>query len=170
MYYTGIGSRETPPEWRQWMCNIAFYLAPRGWTLRSGGADGADAAFEEGCDAINGAKEIYLPWKGFNRNPSPRYAHIFGEEAERIASIYHPAWHRLSMGARKLHARNVFQVRGETLDEPSKFVLCWTKNGADVGGTRTAIVLARSYGIPVFNMGAADGWEKFRNFCIASGI
>jgi len=44
--------------------------------------------------------------------------------------------------AKKLHGRNVKQVLGDDLKTPSDFLLCWTKEGKDVGGTRTAIVLA----------------------------
>lgn len=46
LIYTGIGSRETP-EWA--ICKIkkiGGYLYDKGYTLRSGGADGADLAFE----------------------------------------------------------------------------------------------------------------------------
>lgn len=43
-YYAGIGSRETPTRVLQLMIKAAQRLAQRGYTLRSGGADGADAA------------------------------------------------------------------------------------------------------------------------------
>ena len=48
-YYTGIGSRETPDSILSLFNDIVFQLAGLGYTLRSGGADGADTAFEEGC-------------------------------------------------------------------------------------------------------------------------
>ena len=47
--YTGIGSRETPTAILDLMIAIGGVLAQRGFTLRSGGADGADDAFEQGC-------------------------------------------------------------------------------------------------------------------------
>ena len=60
MIYAGIGSRETPEGVLLKMEKIAFYLAHRyDATLRSGGAIGADIAFEAGCDSANGKKEIF---------------------------------------------------------------------------------------------------------------
>jgi len=44
------------------MRRCATRLELLGYTLRSGGANGADTAFEEGCCR----KELYLPWPGFN--------------------------------------------------------------------------------------------------------
>ena len=68
--YTGIGSRETPLEYIQLFIRIAEYLASVGYTLRSGGANGADLAFEIGCDNKQGKKEIYIPWYSFNNSDS----------------------------------------------------------------------------------------------------
>lgn len=45
MFYTGIGSRQTPPEILKMMTKIATQLESKGWVLRSGGAEGADEAF-----------------------------------------------------------------------------------------------------------------------------
>ena len=49
MIYTGIGSRETPQQTLATMVVIGKYLAEKGWVLRSGGAEGAVSAFEEGA-------------------------------------------------------------------------------------------------------------------------
>jgi predicted Rossmann fold nucleotide-binding protein DprA/Smf involved in DNA uptake len=54
--YAGIGSRSTPPETLPLIESIAARLAEKGWVLRSGGADGADSAFEKGCDQKQGTK------------------------------------------------------------------------------------------------------------------
>ena len=48
MLYTGIGSRETPHHILTLMTEIANILDNIGYTLRSGGADGADTAFALG--------------------------------------------------------------------------------------------------------------------------
>jgi hypothetical protein len=61
-YYTGIGSRVTPKVVLDAMEIIGNHIAIHDYALRSGGANGADAAFESGCDQIQGPKEIYLPW------------------------------------------------------------------------------------------------------------
>ena len=70
LYFAGIGSRQTPQSVQDLMVGIGRYLADRSWILRSGGAVGADMAFESGCDEVHGRKEIFLPWKGYNSNKS----------------------------------------------------------------------------------------------------
>ena len=150
-YYAGIGSRETPHDVLQLFEYLGNYLAKKGFTLRSGHADGADKNFENGCDIANGLKEIYLPWSGFNGSDSELV--VENTEAFDIAELYHPYWHNLKEGGRKLQARNSHQVLGENLKIPSTFIICWTKNGKASGGTGQAIRIAKAYNIPVFDVG-----------------
>lgn len=155
--YTGIGSRDTPDEILREMSHLSYTLARLGFTLRSGGADGADTAFQVGAGLAAGLHEIYVPWKGFNDNP---YGTVFNEKslegiaALRIASCIHPAWNKCNHAARLLHARNVFQVLGQDLSSKSDFLVCWapTKNGSITGGTRTAWELAKRNDIVCFNL------------------
>lgn len=156
--YTGIGSRETPQEVLELMKLIAKWSAKDGWTLRSGGANGADSAFEEGCGL--GLKEIYLPWKGFNGNASPWYDP--DEDALNLAARYHPAWEKCSREARLFHARNCYQVLGLGLDKPSNCVVCYTHKGEGKGGTGQAIRIAKAYNIKVFDLGKEDTFNKYR--------
>lgn len=150
-FYTGVGSRSTPKDILLLMHKIAIHLADKEYVLRSGGADGADYdGFEKGCDSISGAKEIYLPWEGFNENDSPLYK--ITKPMLEMAQNVHPAWSKLRQGARKLHARNCAQVLGYDLQTPSEFLICWTEGGAKIGGTRTAIILAENHSIPVYNL------------------
>lgn len=162
--YTGIGSRETPAEMLVFFSQLSFWLGARGWALRSGGAGGADSAFEQGATQAGGAREIYLPWRGFNGSASPLFSLANDAAAAQIAERIHPAWDRLSQGARKLHARNIYQVLGMNLATPSKFLLCWTPDALDKGGTRTAIVLAREHAIPVFNFADPLAYPHFSSF------
>lgn len=154
MKYAGVGSREAPLDILNKMKEIAKYLAQHHWTLRSGGADGADLAFELGCDEAGGTKEIFLPWKGFNGSTSQLYNPT--QAAFDLAATIHPAWNRLSYGAKKLHARNAHQVLGINLDEPAGLVICWTKGGKEVGGTATAIKIAKQNNIRVVNLAIED--------------
>lgn len=147
--YAGVGSRETPPEVLEIMRKAAGRLSARGLILRSGGARGADKAFESGVPA-DGAKEIYLPWPRYELHSSLLYQPP--AQAFEVAAAYHPGWDRLSEGGRKLMARNAQQVLGAALDRPARFVLCWTKDGGPSGGTGQAIRIAAGHGIPVFNL------------------
>jgi hypothetical protein len=146
-FYAGIGARKTPTEVLSIMTAAARRLAARGYCLCSGAAAGADTAFEQGAGA---AKEIWLPWHGFNRHPSP---HVPTAAAYTLAARIHPAWRRCSDKARAFHARNMHQILGAGLDNPVDFVLCWTPEGSGAGGTGQALRLAHKHQIPVFDMG-----------------
>ena len=159
-YYTGVGSRSTPTLIRGQrhdvlhdMYHFATLMETEGLTLRSGGARGADAAFEAGV-ANPSMKEIY-------------YASDIDESAAAIqalamAEAIHPAWYRCTEYVRKLHARNCMQVLGCDLRTPSSFLVCWTPAGEDVGGTRTAIILAKQHHIPVVNMFDPDWRDRIK--------
>lgn len=156
--FTGVGSRETPHNTLNVMSELSMSLASDGWTLRSGGAPGADTAFENGHDRVGGSKEIYLPSKGFFGNSSP--LHKVTDEALTIASQFHPRWVHLSPTAKRLMARNVYQVLGSDLNTPTSFVVCWTRDGCEdgsktstrTGGTGQAIRVASFHHIPIFNL------------------
>jgi hypothetical protein len=157
--YAGVGSRKTPLDIQEMMFNFARLACDLGWTLRSGGAEGADEAFERGVHKSY-RKEIYLPWGAFNNNQS-RWVKPSDEAMERAETLLGPDhWENLSLGGRKLHARNVHQVLGKDCNDPVKFLICWTPRGNITGGTATAIRLAMLHDIPVFNLGFKFDIEK----------
>lgn len=153
--YAGIGSRKTPDDILDVMSNFAYVAGRHGWILRTGGAPGADQAFERGAVLGDCEIEMYLPWPGFEN-------HSFGTldmpkpEAYEIAKKYHPAWHRLSQGAQKLISRNTHQVLGENLDDPADLVVCWTEGGKLKGGTAQALRIAMDWDIPIKNLANED--------------
>jgi hypothetical protein len=168
--YAGIGSRETPEAALAFMTRCAREWAQKGWTLRSGGAKGADSAFEKG--AIDGGGdsgiEIFYTDRyriGYSENHDEdrfaklgqsnvdTYAPELWLKAKEIAAEYHPAWNRCSPYARKLHARNSFIILGERLDDPVGLVVCWTEGGALKGGTAQGLRIAKDYQIPIANLG-----------------
>jgi ribA/ribD-fused uncharacterized protein len=163
-YYTGIGSRKTPINILNKMSEISKAFDNAGFTLRSGGAPGADSAFEKTAKE----KEVFLPWKGFNDKSG--IVPEKNDKALKLAEKFHPNWHNLNDTAKKFMIRNVYQVLGKDLNTPSEFVICWTPDGAEsdyersikTGGTGFAISLADSLGIPVYNLANADSLEKVR--------
>lgn len=161
MYYAGIGSRETPPEILGLFTTIGKYLANKNYILRSGHAEGADKAFEEGCNNARGKCEIYLPWSGFEGSNSKLV--VNNPEAFKIGEKFHPYWYNLKQGAQKLQARNSHQALGEDLNTPSKFILCWTKNGNGSGGTGQCIRIAKAYNIPIFDAGLYKDIEEVKS-------
>jgi len=162
-YFTGIGSRETPPGIKPLIEEACLFLSAMKFVLRSGGAPGADSMFEH---SFHGEKEIYLPWKGFNQNTSQLFLDNMGieiiEKASSIAKNHHPRWNSLSRPAKKLMTRNSFQVIGQDLQTPSSFILCWTKGGTINGGTGQAMRIARHLEIPIFNLFNKDCLHKVK--------
>lgn len=152
-FYAGIGSRKTPGDVMISMSHLAGDLETLAYILRSGGADGADTAFELGALT----KEIFLPWEGFNKHksvlcyPSP--------QAHDIAGATHPAWHMCGNAARSFHARNVHQVLGKDLKTPVDFVIYWAEHTKGIkyplGGTGMAIRIADKHKIPFYLIGSA---------------
>jgi len=162
-YYTGIGSRETPEDVLVFMRTFARRLADLDWIVRSGGAQGADRAFETGAILAGGKKEIYLPWKGYNDNVSPLYS-ISDEALELAERVWNETrsskFQHLKRPVKLLMARNCYQILGQDLHTPSKFVICWTPDGCTTakdrkpgtGGTGQAIALADKVHVPIINL------------------
>ena len=176
-YYTGIGSRNTPEPILELMRKVAYKMALMGYTLRSGGAVGADTAFalgwDDACWSVTTKEypyeaEIYLPWEGFNGQTTEQYGRYLMDnpEAQEIVSKIHPAWNKLSKGAKALHTRNVYQVLGQDLASPSTCVIFYAEpQGTSVkGGTRTAVELAKMYSVPVFNLWDEQVQERMMDF------
>lgn len=192
-YYTGVGSRETPDDILEVMQQLGKKLADNHWVLRTGGAKGADQAFELGwVQHVQENKqftkaEIYLPWDGYEKHARDA---MFGcnilpdldDEflylvAESMAEQLHPAWNVnkedgspiVTAGAKKMHRRNVYQVLGRDLKTPSSMLVAWTKltkQGAPKGGTATAIKLATNHGIPCYNLNKPEDLEKIQKYLL----
>lgn len=160
--YAGIGSRKTPKTVVKTMRLIAAKLEQQGWILRSGGAEGADSAFEDGIvDRAN--MEIFLPGAFFNGKSARGKGYINATQSpawpQALETVYryHPAPEKLSspksdFGLRAM-ARNAMQVLGYNLDSPSKMVIAWTLNGEARGGTGQALRIAHDRHIPILNLG-----------------
>ena len=166
MIYSGIGSRETPNNILELMFNIGAVLADKGFTLRSGGALGADKAFLDGCLRNQGKKEIYLPWDGYNNYGGNDDGFFYGSsnKAMQVASAIHPAWDKCSQGVKKLHARNIHIIGGVDLDTNSDFIVCWTPRGQFIGGTGQALRLANELEIPIFNLYFDNTLEELEKY------
>ncbi len=167
--YAGVGYRKTPATVLMVMKKIGYRLARKGYVLSSGAAEGPDSTFEAGCDYAKGEKEIWLPWKGFNKHTSqllPKKKHF------KLAEEYHPGWKNMTPGTKALMARNVGEILGENADDPVDFVVCYTEDGVEhhsqvtskSGGTGFAISIASRYGIPVFNLRNPEALSKLKLF------
>lgn len=173
-FYTGVGSRKTP--W--YICNImttlASILESQNFILRSGGAEGADQAFEKGVSNPDN-KMSFLEQALFVENGKNI---LYLKEQIQEARIYifnnniHSIWLRLPEKHKSMHTRNIFQVLGLDMNEPSKFTVCWTPDKAKklndtsrkTGGTGTAIGTSSHNNIPVYNLACKDDLNKILNY------
>lgn len=150
MYYTGVGSKEVPVVYHDLMIQLAQVLSQNNYILRSGGEDGSDTLFEQGCDLVNGKKEIFIPWRGFNGRKSIKI--VSAHKAFVIAKKYYPSWTSLNPNTRKMMARISHQVLGNDLKSPSSFVLCYIPNSEIESEIGQAIRIAKDLKIPIFNI------------------
>jgi len=171
-YWTGVGSREVPPKFALYMQSIAIRMSNAGYTLRSGGAGGSDTIFQKEVDPD--LTQIWIPWKGFNKFCKDGNHIVISDKSFNIAREFYldtgiiPWFDRMKQGAQKLHARNYFQVVGkEGLGEPKSEVCIYyaEMNGNEPkGGTRSAVMVARYFGIPCYNLGISSDLDKLDRY------
>lgn len=154
-FYAGIGSRKTPEDVLVLMTRFAKKMEEQNFILRTGGAEGADSAFMAGVENPENL-HVFLPWKTFNGGQGIFISDYepWCRKAQEEVSKVHPAWNRLTQGAKKLHTRNFFQIFGMEGQPQSSFVLFWAEEDLDgvKGGTATAVNLAIKFGIKTFNL------------------
>ena len=167
--YAGIGSRSTTPNVLEVMRLLAGRMEGQGWLLRSGGAKGADAAFEAGVKAP-AHRAIFLPGQSFNGRVAGSGGFYNSTQlpgwqgALETVARYHPAPDRLSPFVRNLMARNAMQVLGPDLGRPADLVVAWTPGGQVVGGTGQALRMASDLGIEVRNLGRPEVLARAQQF------
>lgn len=145
-YYTGIGSRQTPPKILLEMTKIAEINKKKGYRLRSGGAIGADQAFQAGC---GGNADIFIPNPLLYPTDQWEYWKTLASE---VCSSFGLKLNSMRSYTQFLIIRNMGQIVGRHGEEDSSMVYCWTPNGKLIGGTRYALRLAEMRNIPILNL------------------
>ena len=124
-YFAGIGSRETPPEIQTLMAQITEELCSQGYILRSGGAKGADTAFQTG--APEDQMEIYLDEMHPKKQCTDGWYNVRYldnlDEAIELAEEHHPAWNRLGKKAKALIGITLCYNVGQIIT--AKSIECW---------------------------------------------
>ncbi len=171
--YAGVGARNTPPEIINYMQLTAIALAQDGCVCRTGAALGADQSFAEGAMKAAGQVDLSIPWHSYEKvwvNSlrqdliSVNVIQDNNVKAFESVQLYHPAPDKLKHAVKKLHARNYMIV------EPADYVVCWTPEGATVGGTGQAIRIAEDLGKHVYNLGKPEVLQAFVNKLIERGL
>jgi len=152
--YAGIGSRQTPPQVLRVMDAMGYHLAPR-WDLRTGGAQGADMAFEAGAQRAGG-----WIWTWTADDVCPVRDAWAWERAEAVAPR---PLETMAPHVQRLLARNMLVLFGDDGLSPVEWVCCWTPGAACVGGTGHVIRAAGEAGIRVYNLAESRVMRLFRD-------
>jgi len=162
--FAGIGPRDTPKHILGQMTEIGRIFAQAGWIGVSGYAEGADQAWMAAIP--ENQQEIWLPWWTYNgarehQDPHGRFNRVqVTLEIRQVAMEHYSGnWDDLKDGARLLFARNVAIMARDTLDTAVNLVAYWQdpkKIDSQYGGTNHAIRVAKTAGIPTFNIGNED--------------
>lgn len=177
VYWTGVGSRRSSPENHPVMTAFAQAMSAKGAILRSGAAPGPDTWFEEGAPPH--LRHIYVPNASFGKRK--RSEIIVPKEVNltrwlracSIAESLHPLGRHMSQEVRDLMGRNVFQVLGDDLKTPSKFLVCdapdivYDDQGRVVdvdGGTGMAVRIAALHNVPVYHLAVPAHRAKIDGF------
>jgi hypothetical protein len=165
-YIAVIGSRDIPNEYYDKLADIVRVLQRR-YIIRSGGANGSDHVVTEYVAAHR--RQIYIPWDGFNGLYDSSQTGVINAQkltsknlSYELAEKYHPYWHNLKDGAKRLMARNSHQVMGMDMETPVDFIVCYTKSGKATGGTGQAIRIAEKMNIPVYNIKNEEDYKKLK--------
>jgi len=140
------------------MIQMGKALALRGWVLRSGGADGADWAFDWGCGLVRGESEIFFA------TDAKKWAL---KEAVNYVPLGRPPFTTWRRRSQQFAARNMMQVLGRDQTQPVKFVLCYFPGKVfDGGGTGYAVRCALKHGIKVYNLRVAAVRDKVEDLIV----
>lgn len=165
-FYAGIGSRRLSNREKELCFDIGVYLAEKGWALQTGAAFGADQAFAEGALTGGGSVLLCLPWLEYELDwvnkaiaRGAKTVTLNNTHKEALDSVKtHPAYDKLSQGAKRLHARNYLIVQN------TKMVLAYPKRtlGGHAGGTGQGIRIASAMGIKLFDLSKKKDQDKVR--------
>lgn len=158
LFYTGVGSRQAPPDI---LCDLADYsqsLQNKGYTVRTGDAKGCDAIFARMNNSV-----IYDPTMVINKLDHWSYA-----EVKKYLPTDRQGFDNWKPYVKALLARNMMQVLGDAGNSPSGFLLCWAPSlfyeDSSSGGTGYAIRCALAHGITVYNLFDPVARLQFKTF------
>ena len=149
-YYAGCGNGSSTQLVCEMLKRTAEVMAKNGYILRTGGTKAADESLEKGCDNAKGKKEVYLPFEGYNDNPSKLYNLENYKEAENIAKKYDYNWTLSSNKVKSVITQYSYILLGRDLNTPAECLIACS-NGR--GTCDRAINLAKNLGIPVYDVG-----------------
>jgi len=160
------GENGIPTETGDKLAGITKVMAKEGILLRYNGDN--DPVYNKILDTDLSKVEMYLPWKKFNTNFTPKMAKPV-EAAYHHAAYYHKAFKKLPNPVRTMLARDVHVLLGESCVNPIRFLVCYSSDGAETlkqinfkttGNISFSISICDMLNIPVFNLGNKDAVSR----------
>lgn len=157
-----IGSRDLNP-YQTAMCEkLGAWIVQCGHILDSGNAPGADQAYARGANQFRpDLVHLHLPWYNFERQAihDDNVVHILDDLDQlhldfynKIAQKNHPAFHRLSQGAKKLMIRNSSIVFPPPMYFPVDMCLAIPSAKRGGGGTGQGMRIAQHESIKLVDL------------------
>ncbi len=185
MWYTGIGSgtRLTARE-SAILHELGVCLAEAGWQLRTGGRGVVDDVLHQSAEMVGGRVETLIPFSSYRdyntKNAGVSAFSDFPAQLQEVALANVEASSQqmkiLSPLQKNLLASTVPILLGETLDQPSRFVLTWHKMSHQAVSNKPSddaifhtqegplFYLAQSREIPVFNLSNPVHFKRVSDF------
>lgn len=169
--FTVVTHDEVPGEVIILIEQLAKLLNSKGFTYRYDGNKqdkGAGIAYE----AAKSRSEIYLPWKGFNKDVTGKLNKP-SEKAYGYAAGIHKGFNKIPAPVKAIVARNVHTVLGENCDTPINLLITYTSDGAEVnadvkykttGPIGFFINASEAVNTPVFNLKNSTAKERIVEF------
>jgi len=163
---TYVGDDGMPPEIIDKMYNISKALMDKGFFMRY---NGDKASFYNKILDIDLSRvEMYIPWKKYNTNFTPKMSKP-SNESYHNAAYYHKGYKKIGPGGRAMTAITVHTILGESLTNPVKLMICYSSDGAEsikdidfktTGFISFPITVCDKLGIPVFNLANDDAVSR----------
>ena len=159
---------EVPEAVKETVKKICETLKNQGYKIRITGSH-KEPIMRELEEIMEGHKEYYLPWRGFEEITDESKG-FPGESFFETAAAYHKVYNDLKGPIKTLYANEVRLLIGNDMRSPVKFLLTWTTDAVDqakrcsskTGYASFMIKVADLAGIPVCNL-AGDGLKKLES-------
>lgn len=158
-----ISNKDAPPQVIDQLIDAVKLAESKACTVRVTGLDGPDDAMEKAASK----PEVHLPWKDFNQKNS-NFSFVT-DQALEMTRKFHSGFDGLSPAVQKIVSSSVRCILGKAIASPALFLVCYSEDGAEsyrekttkTGNLSLPLRVASELGIPVFNFGKRDGFDRF---------
>jgi hypothetical protein len=176
--YAFIGTKQPkslPRSWCLLFTAAAEDAARHGITVHTGATPGAEQLAAERALQAGGSVRLYLPWPGFEAGWRKAISKAYPDRVSTVSfdpevhaewteaiHAWHPTGEHLARASLAMYARNYGLVREATTVVALPFLR--VKNGvADKGQTEQGLEVARSLGLPVYDLSEDEDRQALRD-------